>query len=126
MEKMGVRSVAGLVYCRKTAACRPSQFKIRSPVYPKAHLRDGTACYPSSSSKEARVMALLSRNIAIVDDDLSIRTAISRLLKTAGMRTICYSSGLQFLNRFARSTGLSRTRSPDAGDNRDGRPAIFA
>ena len=47
-------------------------------------------------------MAMSPRTIAIVDDDLSVRRAVSRLLKTAGMSTICYSSGLVFLNRFKR------------------------
>ena len=47
-------------------------------------------------------MAMSPRTIAIVDDDLSVRRAVSRLLKTAGMNTICYPSGLMFLNRFKR------------------------
>ena len=47
-------------------------------------------------------MAQSQRTIAIVDDDLSVRRAVSRLLKTAGMNTTCYPSGLIFLNRFKR------------------------
>jgi len=45
-------------------------------------------------------MMAASRTVAIVDDDLSVRRAVSRLLKAAGMTPICYPSGLIFLNRF--------------------------
>ena len=49
-------------------------------------------------------MAPSPRTIAIVDDDLSVRRAVSRLLKTAGMNTICYPSGLIFLKRYKRDS----------------------
>ena len=47
-------------------------------------------------------MTPVPRTIAIVDDDVSVRRAVSRLIKTAGINAICYPSGLMFLNRFKR------------------------
>ena len=43
-------------------------------------------------------MIASSRHIAILDDDHSVRTAISRLLKTAGMDVVSYASSMGLLN----------------------------
>jgi FixJ family two-component response regulator len=43
-------------------------------------------------------MASLPPRIAIVDDDQSVRNAISRLLKTSGMETESYASSMELLN----------------------------
>jgi len=45
-------------------------------------------------------MTLPLRRIAVLDDDQSVRTAISRLLKTMGMEVVCHASSLSLLNSF--------------------------
>jgi FixJ family two-component response regulator len=44
--------------------------------------------------------------VAIVDDEVSVRRALERLLRSAGMETVTYASGLEML------TALERAR-PD-------------
>ncbi len=43
-------------------------------------------------------MTLPPRRVAILDDDQSVRTAITRLLKTAGMDAVCHASSRTLFN----------------------------
>jgi FixJ family two-component response regulator len=45
-------------------------------------------------------MTLPPRRIAILDDDYSVRTAISRLLKSSGMDAVCYATSMALLSGF--------------------------
>jgi FixJ family two-component response regulator len=42
-------------------------------------------------------MSLPPRHIAVLDDDLSVRNAIRRLLEASGLRVTCHSTGMQLL-----------------------------
>jgi FixJ family two-component response regulator len=44
------------------------------------------------------IMDILPTRVAILDDDQSVRTAISRLLKASQMETECFASYLELLN----------------------------
>jgi len=47
---------------------------------------------------DALTMDIVPTRIAILDDDLSVRTAISRLLRASQMETECFSSYMELLN----------------------------
>jgi FixJ family two-component response regulator len=49
-------------------------------------------------SGRGSAMIVSPRRIAILDDDQSVRTAIGRLLKTAGMNVVSYASSMGLLN----------------------------
>jgi FixJ family two-component response regulator len=41
-------------------------------------------------------------HIAVLDDDLSVRTAISRVLRASGIEAACYSSSMELLSAVSR------------------------
>ena len=50
-----------------------------------------------SSSAPHRMMSESTFAVAVVDDDASVRKALSRLLGSAGYRTVSYASGAEFI-----------------------------
>lgn len=47
-------------------------------------------------------MVLPPKRIAVLDDDKSVRTALSRLLNASGMHAVCYASCMSFLDSLER------------------------